>query len=143
MSLEAVRRIAEIGAVQRDVFGWLCQIAEHRLIDAHRRFFAAEKRAADREVALDAKVGESRAFADLLIASITSPSQAFSRDQKQLALQTAMADLPAECQEALRLRYVEGLASKEIAVKMGKTDGAVRVLLTRSLQRLQKLLESA
>jgi RNA polymerase sigma-70 factor (ECF subfamily) len=38
------------------------------------------------------------------------------------------------------LRYVEGLPSKEIARRLGKTDGAVRVLLTRSLRRLQQLV---
>jgi RNA polymerase sigma-70 factor (ECF subfamily) len=38
------------------------------------------------------------------------------------------------------MRYVEGLPSKEIAQKLGRTDGAVRVLLTRSLQKLQDIL---
>ena len=37
-------------------------------------------------------------------------------------------------------RYVDGLPSREIAERMGRTDGAVRVLLTRSLARLQNLL---
>ena len=40
----------------------------------------------------------------------------------------------------LRLRYLEGLPSKEIADRLGKSDGAVRVMLTRSLDKLQKLL---
>jgi RNA polymerase sigma-70 factor, ECF subfamily len=40
----------------------------------------------------------------------------------------------------LRLRYVDNLATKEIAVKIGKTDGAVRVMLTRCVAKLQKLL---
>jgi DNA-directed RNA polymerase specialized sigma24 family protein len=33
-----------------------------------------------------------------------------------------------------------GLPSKEIAQKLGKTDGAVRVMLSRSLGKLQELL---
>ncbi|MGH7129717.1 MAG: RNA polymerase sigma factor, partial [Planctomycetaceae bacterium] len=37
-------------------------------------------------------------------------------------------------------RYVENLPSKEIAQRLGKTDGAVRVLLSRSLGKLQELL---
>jgi RNA polymerase sigma-70 factor (ECF subfamily) len=77
---------------------------------------------------------------DLLVASMTSASKAFSRDQKQLLLLAALDKLPAEQREALRLRYVDGLPSKDIAQRLGKTDGAVRVMLTRSLAKLQQIL---
>jgi RNA polymerase sigma-70 factor (ECF subfamily) len=77
---------------------------------------------------------------NLLIASLTSPSQAFSRDQKEFRLQAMLSELPDESRQALHLRYVDGLATKEIAERLGKTDGAIRVLLTRSLQKLQSLL---
>ena len=52
----------------------------------------------------------------------------------------ALGKLPAEQREALRLRYVENLPSKEIAARLGKSDGAVRVMLTRALGQLQQLL---
>jgi RNA polymerase sigma-70 factor (ECF subfamily) len=48
--------------------------------------------------------------------------------------------LTGEQREAVQLRYFEGMPSKKIAERMGKTDGAVRVMLTRSLGRLQELL---
>jgi RNA polymerase sigma-70 factor (ECF subfamily) len=38
------------------------------------------------------------------------------------------------------MRYVENLPSKQIAEKLKKTDAAVRVMLTRSLKKLQELL---
>ena len=41
-----------------------------------------------------------------------------------------------EHREALKLRYLEGMPSKQIAEKLGKTDGAIRVMLTRSLPRV-------
>jgi RNA polymerase sigma-70 factor (ECF subfamily) len=142
-NLEAIRRIAELGHVDRDPFGWLCQIAEQRLIDAHRRLFGAQKRAAGREVGLGTPADDTRhsPLIDLLVASMTTPSAAFSRDQKEMQLADALQGLPEEGREALRLRYVEGLPTKEIAARLGKTDGAVRVLLTRSLNRLQGVLE--
>ena len=71
---------------------------------------------------------------------MTSASQAFSRNQREQRLLAAMESLPQEQREALRLRYVEGQSSKEIGARLGKSDGAVRVLLTRSLQRLRSLL---
>ena len=52
----------------------------------------------------------------------------------------ALETLAPDAREALKLRYVEGLPSKEIAARLGRTDGAVRVLLTRSLQKLQEIL---
>ncbi len=52
----------------------------------------------------------------------------------------AIDTLPEDQREALRLRYLVGLPSKEIAQKLGKTDGAVRVMLSRSLAKLQEML---
>ena len=142
VTLDALRRAGELAATDRDPFGWLCQIAEYRLIDVHRRLFGAQKRAAGREVGLDAPGDDTQhtPLINLIVATITTPSQAFSRDQKEFQLQEVLATLPTESREALRLRYVEGLATKEIAVRLGKSDGAIRVLLTRSLNKLQELM---
>ena len=63
-----------------------------------------------------------------------------SRNHKEARLLAAMSELPEDQREALRLRYVDGLPSKQIAEKLGKTDGAVRVMLTRSLAKLQSML---
>ena len=142
LTLEALRRIAELQRTERDPFGWLCEIAEQRLIDAHRRLFGAQKRSANREVSLGSPGDDTQhsPLVNLLVASMTTPSEAFSRDQREIALAQALAGLPEESREALRLRYVEGLATKEIAGRMGKSDGAIRVLLTRSLNRLQSVI---
>jgi len=143
-TIDAVRRVAEFEQLQREPFGWLCQIAEHRLIDAHRRFFQSQKRAGEREKSIDADhADDGGKFADLLAASMTTASQALSRNQKEFQLQVALQDLPEETREVLRLRYVDGLQTKEIAERLGKTDGAIRVLLTRSVQKLQEKLTDA
>src|SRR4029077_7813578 len=88
VTLEALRRAGELVDTDRDPFGWLCQIAEYRLIDIHRKLFGTQKRAAGREVGLDARAGDAEhsPLINLLVASITSPSQAFSRDQKEFQL---------------------------------------------------------
>lgn len=141
-AVSALNSLTHTDLSQRDPFGWLCQIAEQRIIDLHRKFFASQKRDAGREAALDAPAGGSgqRLLIDLLIASLTSPSMAVVRDERQHLLMEAMTALPEESRTALRLRYVENLPSKEIAARLGKSDGAVRVLLTRTLNRLQQLL---
>lgn len=78
---------------------------------------------------------------DLLVASITSPSQAFSRGAKEMKLLVALESLPAENREAIRLKYVEGLPTKEIAEQLDKSDVAVRVMISRSMVKLQELLK--
>ncbi len=142
LSINAVDSVDEMELGSRDPFSWLCQLAERRIIDAHRRFFGAQKRSGSKERALDARGENSQqaGFIDVLVASMTTPSRAFSRNQKELRLLVALESLPEDARNALRMRYVEGLPSKEIAEKLGKTDGATRVLLTRSLARLQEIL---
>ncbi|HZZ26950.1 MAG TPA: sigma-70 family RNA polymerase sigma factor [Pirellulales bacterium] len=144
VSAEAVRSLGEVKLMERDPFNWLCQVAERRIIDAHRRFFGSQKRNAGREVSLDAGGGSASTsrpgLINMLVASMTSASQVFSRDQKQIRMLTALEQLPEENREALRLRYLEGMPSKQIAEKLGKTDGAIRVMLTRSLAKLQQIL---
>ena len=44
VSAEAVRNLAAGGIGKQRPFSWLCQIAEHRIIDAHRHYFGAQKR---------------------------------------------------------------------------------------------------
>lgn len=141
LTASALHSVGEVELGDREPFSWLCQQAERRIIDAHRHHFGAQKRAAGREVYIDApNGGYGGGIADLLAASLTSPSGAFSQQQKEFHMAQALAELPEDNREALRMRYVEGLPSKEIAQRLGRTDGAIRVLLTRSLQKLQEVL---
>jgi RNA polymerase sigma-70 factor, ECF subfamily len=129
----------------RDPFGWLCDVAERRIVDAYRRIFGAQKRSAAREVSIQGgDAGDSRpGLMNLLVASLTSPTQAVARDDRHQRLAAALATLNEEQREALRLRYVEQMPSKEIAERLSKTDGAVRVMLTRALKTLQTVLMDA
>ena len=138
--LEAVRSLDKAPLDTWDPLHWLFQICERKIIDAHRRHFASQKRDASREAAVGDGSEDGGGLANLLAASMTTASEAFSRDQRQLRVLAAIDTLPEDQREALRLRYLVGLPSKEIAQKLGKTDGAVRVMLSRSLGRLQEML---
>jgi RNA polymerase sigma-70 factor (ECF subfamily) len=146
VSLAAVRppHADEPEGTGRDPFGWLCHVAEQRIIDAHRRHFAAAKRDAGREVSLDAArpvhASDLPGFASLLAVSLTTPSEAFSRGAREYRLAAAVETLPAEQRDVIRMRYVEGLSTKEIAERTGRSDGAIRVMLSRTVQKLQQIL---
>lgn len=139
-SLEAIRSLDKAPLETWDPLHWLFQICERKIIDAHRRFFTSQKRDASREAALPDNSNAAGGLGNLLAASMTTPSAAFSRDQRQLRVLAAIDTLPEDQREALRLRYLVGLPSKEIAEKLGRTDGAVRVMLSRSLGKLQEML---
>jgi RNA polymerase sigma-70 factor, ECF subfamily len=137
-SMEAIRTLPQTDLSSWDPLNWLFQICERKIIDAHRKFFASQKRDASREAAIP-DGSAAAGLANLLAASMTTPSDAFSRDQRQLRMLAALDTLPEE-REALRLRYLVGLSSKEIAKKLSKTDGATRVMISRALARLHEML---
>jgi len=141
--ISCLNALDDVDLNDRDPFSWMCQVAQRRIMDAGRKYVGAQKRAAARETPLQARDGsdEHGGLIDLLVASITTPSKAFSRGQREIKLLAAMEQLDATARDALRLRYVEGLPTKQIAEQIGKSDGAIRVLLTRSLKKLAVLLE--
>jgi RNA polymerase sigma-70 factor (ECF subfamily) len=144
VAVSCVNAFADVDLNRGDPFEWICEMVRRRVIDAARRFSSSEKRALQREVPI-AGGADSRGggLIALLVASMTTPSAAFSRNQREFRVAAAMEQLSEESRQALRMRYLESLPTKEIAQRMQKTDGAVRVLLTRSLQRLQKILEES
>lgn len=139
LSIRALQSFSDADTIHWDPLQWVYNLAERRIIDAHRRHFGAQKRAASREAGRPTG-DDAESWSDLLADTITSPSTAFSKAQKEFHMLAALDTLAADARDALRMRYVEGLPSKEIAARLGRTDGAVRVLLTRSLQKLQEIL---
>ena len=138
----AFQNVSEIDFAGKQPFGWLCELARRKIVDTQRRY-SADKRAAHAEVGIFGGQGDQTGLVNMLVASITSPSAAFSRQQKEFRLLDAMEQLSAEQKQVLQLRYGQGLSSKEIATEIGKSDGATRVLLTRSLKKLEQLVRDA
>jgi RNA polymerase sigma-70 factor (ECF subfamily) len=101
---------------------WLFRIA--------RNVIANERRAQRRQPAasLDAAVG-----AGLFIADATDvEGSAVMRDEAATALRAVRA-LPDDRRRAVLLRFVDEMSTAEIAGVLGKSEGAVRVLIHRAL----------
>jgi len=142
---EAVRSLTPEFPGEREPFSWLCHMAERKIVDAHRHHFEAQKRDARKERALDAGSagGGEGGMINMLVNSMTTPSAAFSRNAREARLYDALSGLSADQQEAVRLKYIENKPSKEIAKALGKSDAAVRVMLTRTMKQLHELLDAA
>ena len=141
VALRATESIDELADPCIDVMSWLFRQCERRIIDAHRKYVAAQKRDVRREIGEAGASGDtSGGFIDLLAASLTTPSQAFVRDVRMAKIREALTSLPSKAQEAIRLRYLENRSVADVADQIGKTVGATRVLLSRSLKRLMEQL---
>jgi RNA polymerase sigma-70 factor (ECF subfamily) len=139
---EASRRLPEYLRDQPlPFYPWLRQIAWERLMDMHRRHVHAQKRAVGREHRRYALPDRSTmALADQLLASGTSPSGHFAREEVRIRMRTALEGLPPRDREVLVLRHLEQLSTREIAAVTGITEGAVKTRHLRALQRVRGLL---
>lgn len=140
----AIKDLPSIDFGEQDPMGWLYQVIDRQIVDLHRFHFEAQKRDAGREISADQPLAggsdDQQGFAALLVASMTTPSKAMSRDMRLVRVYSAMEKLPEAMREALRWRYLENLPSQDIAKRLGKTDVATRVLLSRAIRKLQEAL---
>ena len=142
--LEAHRDFAAFqGQGEPELLAWLRRILAHNLYNEARRF-AAQQRDAAREVSLDqVRAGvehSSVALARGLAADTPSPSQLAAQRESALQLADALARLPEDYQTVLLLRIFEELPAEEVAQRMNRSAGAVRMLQMRALTALREQL---
>jgi RNA polymerase sigma-70 factor (ECF subfamily) len=126
-------------------FAWLRTIAEHRLQD-NLRELKRKKRGGGRRRTFKAARPEDSSAAELvemLSAGEGTASRLMARHEAVGAVQVAIAGLPDDYQQAVRLRYLEGKSLAETAEAMGRTPGAIRGLLDRAKDKMREALGRA
>jgi RNA polymerase sigma-70 factor, ECF subfamily len=142
---QAFRDIGRFEQRSEGSFGkWLAKIAENRLVDAIKQH-DCEKRGGGMRQVTDTGENDSRVLTlwHWIAAQDASPSSVVARDEALAALQVALAALPPDQQEAVRLMHLDGKTVAEAAALMGKTEGAVRGLVHRGKQQLQATMGRA
>lgn len=71
-----------------------------------------------------------------------TPAQKTDLKLTQVRLHQMIKRLPGNYQQVIILKYINELENTEIAAAMGKTEGAVRTLQSRALEKLRGLLEN-
>jgi RNA polymerase sigma-70 factor (ECF subfamily) len=145
--LEAHRDFAEFqGHHESELLAWLRRILAHNLFN-EARHYAAQQRDAAREVSLEqlqAGVDHSSAALGRCVAADTlSPSEAAAQREAAVRLADTLARLPEDYQTVLLLRIFEQLPAEEVARRMNRTAGAVRMLQLRALTALRAHLKVA
>jgi RNA polymerase sigma-70 factor (ECF subfamily) len=129
------------GGSTRELLGWLRTILVHNLAALVEKQVLAQKRDARREVSLEGYRAmlqrSSEHFEAALVSQCSSPSA--QAEQRELVALVAdqLARLPAHYRDVIVLRNLEGLSFDEVARRMDRTPGAVRVLWLRALEQLR------
>ena len=106
---------------------WLRRVAYNKCMDHHRR--------TSRHPAFPLEAHAETLSTDEGLA----PDLATLRQEEVEQLQQHLAALSAEQQELLRLRFAEELSCAQIAARLSKSEGAVRTMLSRTLQLLRSI----
>jgi RNA polymerase sigma-70 factor (ECF subfamily) len=119
---------------------WLFTTALRKISDRWEHWTAAKRDAGGEPAAAEDASGQ-RELA-ICYASVFSPSaEAMLREEIE-RLEAAFERLGEEQREVITLAHLVGLSRAEIAEQMGRSEGAVRVLLHRALARLAELLDT-
>jgi RNA polymerase sigma-70 factor (ECF subfamily) len=108
---------------------WLFRIAANLMIDRGRR--------SGRFVPM----GDNPAMESASEDPEDNPAALVERWERAAALREQMAKLPDDQQEALRLRYWEGLSTFDLANRLNRSEGAVKQLLHRAVLSLRSRLQ--
>lgn len=117
-----------LGAKEQEA--WLWCVARNKMTDHYR------KRARRPGIPLELVPEE------MYEPELETPEMVLLRQEKYARLRASIQCLPTAQQEMVRLRFVLGLRSAEIATVLNKSEGAVRVALARALKLLRKIYEN-
>jgi RNA polymerase sigma-70 factor, ECF subfamily len=134
------------GKHEGELLAWMRQILAHNVFNETRRYTARQRDAA-REISLDhIRVGvenSSLCLGECLQAEVPSPSDAAQRHETGARLAEQLAQLPEDYRTVLLLRVLEGLPAEEVARRMNRTAGAVRMLQLRALTALREQMTAS
>jgi RNA polymerase sigma-70 factor (ECF subfamily) len=137
--MEAWKDAAQFrGQTERQRLAWLRQILAHVLAHEVRRYRGTEKRNIGREISIHQSLGQSsQRLSQLLVTDVGSPSHQASCREREVILSEVLDRLPDDYREVIILRNLEGLSHDEVARRMDRSAGAVRMLWVRALERLR------
>jgi RNA polymerase sigma-70 factor (ECF subfamily) len=138
--LEAVRAWPDFrGRTDAECGAWLRQILARVLLHEMRHYAGTQRRDLGREVSLEQSLFESsQRLGNMLAAPGSTPSAHLDRQEREIQLAEALARLPEDYRRVILLRNIEGLSHEEVAHRMKRGTGAVRMLWVRALGKLRE-----
>lgn len=122
--------------------GWLRRIAENNLRDAIRTLERDKRPPPSRRIDAWDRDRSYVALIEQIATASNTPSRACALTELREGVDDALRSLPADYEKALRLYELEGLSGEEVAERMGRSCGAVRMLLARAREQLARTIGS-
>jgi RNA polymerase sigma-70 factor, ECF subfamily len=142
--IEANRRLADyVASPQMPFHLWLRQIAQDRIIDAHRRHRGSAKRSVDRERGLAVPAADDRSTMDLaaqLCDRELTPAAAVAQAEMAQCVERAISLLPDQDCEIIIMRHYEQLSNQEVAQALSLTEPAASMRYLRAIRKLRELM---
>ena len=130
------------GHTEGELLAWLRSILARTVANLARGFAGTAMRDLGRERSLERAFDRSSdALAGRLASPGTSPSRAAERGDLRLRVADALATLDPDHREVIVLRNFEELPWEEVARRMDRSSGAVRMLWLRAIRRLGPIVE--
>ena len=123
--LKAWQAIGRYKKTSSPFLAWLMRISHNLVVD----FYRSKK---------------DKAYLDFEIAasdSHSSPERVAEMEFDQQQLRKVILQLPVEQQQVILMSFIEGFSHAEIASSLGKSEGAIRVILHRALKKMRNMLE--
>jgi RNA polymerase sigma-70 factor (ECF subfamily) len=133
-----VRAIDHLGSYRfqgESLFPWLSRIATNLTLDLQRRRSVAPILSYDQKAAEDI-----RALLEALESDGPDPHTLAERHATREILSAAIGKLPADQADVIWMRFGGDLPLAEIAVALGRSEGAIKSLIHRGLVNLRKSL---
>jgi RNA polymerase sigma-70 factor (ECF subfamily) len=145
--VEANRRLQDyLANPQLSFHLWIRQIAQDRIIDAHRRHRGSAKRSVDREQAVHAPAGDDHSTYEL-IGQIhdrdLTPAAAVAQKEMARRVEAAISQMNPQDAEIIVMRHYEHLSNQETALALQLTEPAASMRYLRAIKRLRELLGDA
>ncbi len=133
--LEVVRLLPSFeGEHVNQLVAWANTIVRSEVLRQHRWFSAARRAQPER-------TSERNRLARELQPDVTTPSRLAQAREEGALLATALAQLPEAYSTVIELAVVQELPHAEVAARMGRSEGATRMLLMRARAQLGLELE--
>jgi len=123
--IAAIENKALAGLSEGEQLAWLRRVAHNKCVDAYR--------ASQRRPLLSLDTVTETLYDD----EEQLPEQMALRAEELALLRARLTRLPAQQQQILRLRFGQGLRATEIARRLNKSESAIRMALSRTLNLLR------
>ena len=121
----------------------LIRMADHAITEAYRYYFKVDKRDAQRErtvAFLKSEEGGSLDLLDWVPSDATSITARITRDEEYRRVMGMLRELSAIEQYVTVARVIENVPAQEIGDRLGKSRGAIQMIVARARDKLRARL---